>query len=108
MVALATPKVPAYDFQSGNITGMLKTLQDQFMTEKRELEKAETSKVHSYQLLLASLSSQQESESEDKERKVGLKAKKLQLKASKEDELTTTSSSKVSAGRGWLVGAAGA
>jgi len=94
LVALATPKVPAYDFQSGNITGMLKTLQDQFVTEKRELEKAETSKVHSYQLLLASLSSQQESEGEDKERKVGLKAKKLQLKASKEDELTTTSSSK--------------
>lgn len=94
LVALATPKPPAYDFQSGNITGMLKMLQDQFVTEKRELEKAETSKVHSYQLLLASLSSQQESEGEDKERKVGLKAKKLQLKASKEDELTTSTSSK--------------
>jgi len=91
---MAAPKAAAYEFQSGNITGMLKTLQDQFVTEKRELEKAETSKVHSYELLLASLTSQQASESEDKERKVGLKAKKLQLKASKEDELTTTSSSK--------------
>ena len=33
--------------------------------EKRELEKAETSKVHSFELLLASLTGQQETETED-------------------------------------------
>eukprot|EP00434_Breviolum_minutum_P021173 symbB.v1.2.018680.t1/scaffold1410.1/size216244/6 len=93
-LALTKPEAAAYDFQSGNINSMLKKLQDQFVTELRELEKAETSKKNSYSLLAESLTNQKSTETEDMERKVGVKAKKLELAASKQDELTTTSSSK--------------
>jgi len=93
-LALTKPEAAAYDFQSGNINSMLKKLQDQFVTELRELEKAEMSKKNSYSLLAESLTNQKSTETEDMERKVGVKAKKLELAASKQDELTTTSSSK--------------
>lgn len=94
LVSMAKPKVASYESQTGIITAMLKNMQKQFVEEKHSLETNETSKVHSFELLMTSLQNQQGSESEDKERKAGLKAKKLSLKASKEDELSTTKSSK--------------
>ncbi|CAJ1354377.1 unnamed protein product [Effrenium voratum] len=88
------PKVAGYEFQSSNVTNMLKDLQTKFVEEKRALEKAEMSRVQSHALLLASLKSQETAESEGVQRKAGLKSKKQALKASKEDELATTVSSK--------------
>jgi len=88
------PKAKAYDFQSGNITTMLKALKTKFSEEKVALEKAEASKAHSHELMVQSLKSQAEAEKQDQSRKATLKSKKLALKASLEDEKNTATSSK--------------
>ncbi|CAE7618000.1 unnamed protein product, partial [Symbiodinium sp. CCMP2456] len=90
----AAPKAKAYDFQSGNITTMLKALKTKFYEEKVALEKAETSKAHSHELMVQSLKSQADAEKQDQSRKATLKSKKLALKASLEDEKNTATSSK--------------
>jgi len=90
----AAPKAKAYDFQSGNITTMLKALKSKFYEEKVALEKAETSKAHSHELMVQSLKSQADAEKQDQSRKATLKSKKLALKASLEDEKNTATSSK--------------
>lgn len=88
------PKAKAYDFQSGNITTMLKALKTKFSEEKVALEKAEASKAHSHELMVQSLKSQADAEKQDQSRKATLKSKKLALKASLEDEKNTATSSK--------------
>ncbi|CAE7181223.1 unnamed protein product, partial [Symbiodinium pilosum] len=52
------------------------------------------SKVHSHELMVASLKDQAAAETQDQSRKATLKSKKLALKASLEDEKNTATSSK--------------
>ncbi|CAE7281465.1 unnamed protein product [Symbiodinium sp. CCMP2592] len=94
LAAGGAPKAKAYDFQSGNITTMLKALKTKFSEEKVALEKAEASKAHSHELMVQSLKSQADAEKQDQSRKATLKSKKLALKASMEDEKNTATSSK--------------
>mmetsp|Transcript_37601 Transcript_37601/g.70119 ORF Transcript_37601/g.70119 Transcript_37601/m.70119 type:complete len:667 (+) Transcript_37601:41-2041(+) len=94
LAVAGAPKASGYDFQSGNITTMLKALKTKFSEEKVALEKAEMDKVHSHKMMMASLKDQADAESQDQTRKATLKNKKLALKASLEDEKTTATASK--------------
>eukprot|EP00397_Hematodinium_sp_SG-2012_P020951 GEMP01021616.1.p1 GENE.GEMP01021616.1~~GEMP01021616.1.p1 ORF type:complete len:684 (+),score=216.20 GEMP01021616.1:89-2053(+) len=65
----SAPEANAYEFQSGGVIDMLKKLLDKFVDEKRALEKEESDKRHSYEMLVQDLTDQIEnSTSQSKDR----------------------------------------
>lgn len=59
----SAPEANAYEFQSGGVVEMLQTLEDQFVKEKRDLEKEEAEKKHASQMLVQTLNDQIENAS---------------------------------------------
>eukprot|EP00440_Ansanella_granifera_P049090 gb/GFBE01053187.1/.p1 GENE.gb/GFBE01053187.1/~~gb/GFBE01053187.1/.p1 ORF type:complete len:685 (+),score=282.32 gb/GFBE01053187.1/:1-2055(+) len=94
LAAAQAPEVAGYEFQSGGILEMLDNLQTKFVQEKTELEKSEAAKRGSHELAVGGLQNELDSETKDRDRKAGLKSKKMEQKASMEDELSTTTDSK--------------
>jgi len=83
------PKVDAYEFQAGGIIDMLTGLEEKFVEEKRALEKSETKKKQSYEMLQSSLQIEVDMHTTAKGKKEGFKSKaladKAQAQASKEE-----------------------
>lgn len=88
------PEVAGYEFQSEGVVTMLSDLQDKFVLEKADLDKAEFEKKSAYELTLASLKSEADSEQKALDKKTALKGKKLQQKAQLEGNLDTTKTTK--------------
>eukprot|EP00437_Effrenium_voratum_P009114 CAMPEP_0181425672 /NCGR_PEP_ID=MMETSP1110-20121109/15278_1 /TAXON_ID=174948 /ORGANISM="Symbiodinium sp., Strain CCMP421" /LENGTH=682 /DNA_ID=CAMNT_0023548863 /DNA_START=66 /DNA_END=2114 /DNA_ORIENTATION=+ len=88
------PEVDGYEFQSKGIVELLKELEDKFIQEKADLEKAEFEKKAAYETTLAGLKNEQAAEQKDIGKKSALKSKKLQQKAELGNNLDTSESTK--------------
>lgn len=78
------PEPNAYEFQSGKVIDLLQDLLGKFKTQKQTLEKEETSKRHSYELLNQQLSDDLKTESTAAREKTAAKARRLQDKSAAE------------------------
>eukprot|EP00746_Dinoflagellata_sp_MGD_P161980 gnl/MRDRNA2_/MRDRNA2_89339_c0_seq1.p1 gnl/MRDRNA2_/MRDRNA2_89339_c0~~gnl/MRDRNA2_/MRDRNA2_89339_c0_seq1.p1 ORF type:complete len:675 (+),score=238.87 gnl/MRDRNA2_/MRDRNA2_89339_c0_seq1:72-2096(+) len=90
----AAPEANAYEFQSQGIIDMLQKLLDKFVDERVQLEKEETSKRHSYEMLMQDLGNQEEEGKAAIDHKSTIKAKKLQKKADAEGTLKDTTATR--------------
>eukprot|EP00438_Fugacium_kawagutii_P024347 Skav222447 [mRNA] locus=scaffold993:181645:204467:+ [translate_table: standard] len=63
-----------YEFQSGGVVTMLEKLEDQFVDERLQLEKDETSKRHAFELLSSSLTRKTEEATKEQQQKEAFKA----------------------------------
>eukprot|EP00439_Symbiodinium_sp_Y106_P013068 s4539_g1.t3 len=88
------PEVDGYEFQSKGVVELLKELEDKFIQEKADLEKAEFEKKAAYETTLAGLKNEQAAEQKDIGKKSALKSKKLQQKAELGNNLDTSESTK--------------
>jgi len=91
---VSAPEANAYEFQSQGIIDMLQKLLDKFVDERVQMEKEETSKRHSYQMLMQDLGNQEASAKASIEDKTATKAKKLQHKADAEGTLQDTTATR--------------
>lgn len=85
-------KPKAYDFQSNVVVDMLDKLSAKFVEEKAALEKAETEKKTSHQLVMTSLKNQKTAASEAKEEKTEFKSKAEQNLANAKADLEESKS----------------
>merc|ERR1719287_188951 len=91
-LAVSAPEAAGYDFQSSGVVEMLEKLQDKFMTERTALEKEETEKSNSFEMLIQELTAQKDQATKDSTEKSESKAKNLQGKADSEGSLQDTTS----------------
>eukprot|EP00931_Biecheleriopsis_adriatica_P028314 TRINITY_DN1689_c0_g2_i1.p1 TRINITY_DN1689_c0_g2~~TRINITY_DN1689_c0_g2_i1.p1 ORF type:complete len:678 (+),score=246.40 TRINITY_DN1689_c0_g2_i1:98-2131(+) len=88
------PQPKVYESKSGGVIKMLETLQDKFVDERMELEKEETKKKHTYELLAQRLTAQEGQAKKDKQEKAQFKAKAAQTLASAQADLEETTAEK--------------
>ncbi|CAE7464442.1 mkkA [Symbiodinium sp. CCMP2592] len=88
------PEVDGYEFQSKGVVELLKELEDKFIQEKADLEKAEFEKKAAYETTLTGLKNEQAAEQKDIGKKSALKSKKQQQKAELGNNLDTSESTK--------------
>ena len=86
----ADPEKNGYDFQSGGVIKMLKKLKKKFEEEKADLEKMETSKKSSHELMMTSLKNQLATSEEAKAEKTLFKSKAEQDLATAKSDLEET------------------
>ncbi|CAE7537639.1 unnamed protein product [Symbiodinium microadriaticum] len=86
----STPAENGYDFQSGGVIKMLKKLKKKFEEEKADLEKMETSKKSSHELMMTSLKNQLATSEEAKAEKTLFKSKAEQDLATAKSDLEET------------------
>jgi len=89
---VAAPEAAGYEFQSHGIIEVLEKLEEKFIAERTDLEKAEMNSKHAYDMLVQDLTAQVEQAQADRAEKAESKAKKLQAKADAEGDLTDTTS----------------
>jgi hypothetical protein len=88
------PDASGYEFQSHGVIEMLSQLHEKFVGERTDLEKKEMNSKHAHGMLLQDLTAQIEQGTSDRESKSGTKAKKLQMKADAEGDLSDTKATK--------------
>merc|ERR1719287_439506 len=91
-LAVSAPEAAGYDFQSSGVIEMLEKLQDKFMAEREALEKEETEKSNSFDMLIQELTAQKDQATKDSTEKSESKAQNLQAKADSEGSLQDTTS----------------
>merc|ERR1712228_434668 len=79
---------------SHGVVEMLEKLHEKFVGERTDLEKKEMNAKHAHEMLVQDLTAQIDQSTSDRESKSGTKAKKLQMKADAEGDLTDTSTTK--------------
>merc|ERR1719287_178725 len=89
---VSAPEAAGYEFQSSGVIEMLEKLQDKFMAEREALEKEETEKSNSFDMLIQELTAQKDQATKDSTEKSESKAKNLQGKADSEGSLQDTTS----------------
>jgi hypothetical protein len=91
---VSAPDAYGYEFQSHGVIDMLEKLHDKFVGERTDLEKTEMNSKHAHSMLVQDLTAQIDQATSDRESKSATKAKKLQMKADAEGDLTDTSATK--------------
>eukprot|EP00403_Amphidinium_massartii_P035842 CAMPEP_0178433242 /NCGR_PEP_ID=MMETSP0689_2-20121128/32804_1 /TAXON_ID=160604 /ORGANISM="Amphidinium massartii, Strain CS-259" /LENGTH=678 /DNA_ID=CAMNT_0020055263 /DNA_START=79 /DNA_END=2115 /DNA_ORIENTATION=+ len=87
---VAAPEANAYEFQSTHIIEILENLHDKFMTERTELQKAESNAQHNYDMLKQDLEAGIAQATKDRTEKTEFRAQSLQAKADAEGTLQDT------------------
>eukprot|EP00971_Amphidinium_carterae_P339468 6477293-Amphidinium_carterae.1 len=91
---VTAPEANAYEFRSQSIVDMLEQLKDKFVQERTEIEKEELNRRHAYEMLAQDLKAQVQSAQEARTDRVEVKARNLQLVATKQGDLEETQSTK--------------
>jgi len=91
---VSAPEAAGYEFQSHGIIEVLEKLEEKFIAERTDLEKAEMNSKHAYDMLMQDLTAQVEQATADRGAKAETKAKKLQAKADAQGDLTDTTTTK--------------
>jgi hypothetical protein len=91
---VSAPDAAGYEFQSHGVIDMLEKLHDKFVGERTDLEKKEMNGKHAHEMLVQDLTAQIDQATSDRESKSGTKAKKLQMKADAEGDLSDTTATK--------------
>jgi len=91
---VTAPEANAYEFRSQSIVDMLEQLKDKFVQERTEIEKEELNRRHAYEMLAQDLKAQVQSATESRTDRVEVKARNLQLVATKQGDLAETQSTK--------------
>lgn len=89
--SLEKPAEGAYSFQSTKVIELLDQLEEKFQTERVALEKSETEKKHSYEMLMRDWKAQLATGKKTKEDKLAAKLRKDQVKAEKSAALVEVS-----------------
>merc|ERR1712232_1291693 len=76
------------------IIEMLEKLHEKFVSERTDLEKKEMNAKHAHEMLVQDLTAQIDQATSDRESKSAIKAKKLQMKADAEGDLSDTTATK--------------
>jgi len=85
------PGAHGYEFQSGGVIQMLEKLEDKFVDERSDLEKAEVNSKHAYDMLMQDLTAEVENATQARTEKSAARGKKLQMAAdAKGDKVDTT------------------
>lgn len=93
-IQFQTPEAYAYELRSGGVVDMLEQLKDKFIDERSALEKEETNRRHSYQMLVQELHTSKTNAEAMRSDKVQQKAHDLQSAATMKGEITDTSGTK--------------
>jgi prefoldin subunit 5 len=88
------PDAYGYEFRSHGVIEMLQKLHDKFIGERTDIEKKESNSKHAFDMLSQDLTAQIGQATKDRESKSGTKAKKLQMQADAEGDLTDTAATK--------------
>jgi hypothetical protein len=91
---VSAPDAYGYEFQSHGVIDMLEKLHDKFVGERTDLEKKEMNSKHAHDMLVQDLTAQIDQATSDREAKSSTKAKKLQMKADAEGDLSDTTATK--------------
>jgi hypothetical protein len=91
---VSAPDAYGYEFQSHGIVEMLSQLHEKFVGERTDLEKKEMNSKHAHDMLVQDLTAQIEQGTADRESKSGTKAKKLQMRADAQGDLSDTTATK--------------
>merc|ERR1711879_229321 len=83
-----------HEHHSSGILDMLEKLLDEFIEERKTLEKVETDSIHAFNLMVHDLTTQINQATTDREAKADSKAKNLQAKADAEGDLTDTTTTR--------------
>jgi len=93
-VEFQTPEAYAYELRSGGVVDMLEQLKDKFIDERAALEKEETNRRHSYQMLVQELHTSKTNAEAMRSDKVQQKAQDLQSAATMKGEVSDTTGTK--------------
>jgi len=91
---VTAPEANAYEFRSQSIVDMLEKLKDKFVQERSELEKEELNRRHSYEMLAQDLKASIQSATEARTDRTEVRARNLQLVATKQGDLQETQTTK--------------
>ena len=91
---VSAPDSYGYEFQSHGVVDMLSQLHEKFIGERTDLEKKEMNSKHAHDMLVQDLTAQIDQATSDRESKSSTKAKKLQMKADAEGDLSDTTATK--------------
>lgn len=89
-----TPEAYAYESRSGGVVDMIEQLKDKFIDERSALEKEETSRRHSYQMLVQEFHTSKTNAETMRSDKVQQKAMDLQSAATMKGEVSDTTGTK--------------
>jgi len=95
-MVLESPEAYAYELRSGGVVDMLESLKDKFIDERTALEKEETNRRHTYQMLVQDLQTSKSNAEAMRAEKVQQKARDLQSAATMKGEITDTATTKES------------
>jgi hypothetical protein len=88
------PQANAYEFQSGGVVEMLEKLEDKFVDERSDLEKAEVNAKHAFDMLMQDLTAQVENATQARTEKSETRGKKLQSAADAKGDLVDTTATR--------------
>merc|ERR1719421_148396 len=88
------PQANGYEFQSGGVVEMLEKLEDKFVDERSDLEKAEVKAKHAFDMLMQDLTAQIENATQAATEKSETRGKKLQAAADAKGDLADTTASR--------------
>jgi cell division septum initiation protein DivIVA len=91
---VSAPDANGYEFQSGGVIEMLEKLEDKFVDERSDLEKAETNSKHAFDMLIQDLSAQIENATQARTEKSATRGKKLQAAADAKGDLVDTTATR--------------
>merc|ERR1719265_2955836 len=89
-LAVSAPEANAYEFQSGGIIDILEKLKDRFRDEKVDLESAELSAKHAYELLSQELHDSIENAKAESARRTKTRAQRQEDLAGMQGDLADT------------------
>merc|ERR1719238_2708280 len=84
------PEAHAYTFQSGGVVDMLEKLEDQFTTQKTDVDKEELNAKNGYEQIMQQLTDNIENAEHEVSKKTALRAKTQEEKAQTEGDLAET------------------
>jgi len=90
-----TPEAYAYESRSGGVVDMIEQLKDKFIDERSALEKEETNRRHSYQMLVQEFHTSKTNAETMRSDKVQQKALDLQSAATMKGQVSDTTGTKV-------------